>query len=387
MNNNVLYIAFSAFFADLGYQTAIAIFPIFLVMILGASASTYGIASAIAFGIGSFFGYIGGIMSDRYDSRYVAILGNALIPLISLMALTQGVWIAVFLFSGGWWARNFRSPARRSLLVEHASKDRRGQVFGFLHALDIGGGMLSVVMLLFLLYVGLSLNSILLITAIPLVISTLLLLFTKHSRAGVGVKAPAATNSTYMSSSAVSRNTYVGIIIATALYGFSTYSLGFPILTIAQQTKSDFIGIASYAVYLGVSALVGYWIGSSRYNRIKSLAYLGYMLSGAGSLLLGISYLYNYGYALSYMAVALMGFAFGVIETVEPTMVSSIKRLKDMGRGMGTLSGSRSFGIFLANLIMGILYVLSPFYSYLYATIMAVAAGVIVLAAGRGFKE
>ncbi len=87
MTKNVLLVSFSAFFADMGYQSAIALFPIFLVTVLGASASTFGLATAAAFGIGSFFGYLGGLMSSRFNDKHIAILGNALIPLISLMGL------------------------------------------------------------------------------------------------------------------------------------------------------------------------------------------------------------------------------------------------------------------------------------------------------------
>lgn len=386
INKDVLLISFSAFFADLGYQTAVAIFPIFLVITLGSSASEYGIASAIAFGVGSFFGYIGGLLSDKYSGKRIAIFGNALIPLISLMALTQSVTIAVILFSAGWWARNFRSPARRLMLIAGSPKKHRSKIFGFLHALDIGGGMISILMLLLLLYLGLSYNKILLLTIIPLIISTLLLLPTKDIKRQSGESKPKSQIKITKPSTA-SRNAYYGIIAATALYGFSTYSLGFPILTIAQQTGNSILGIGSYALYLGVSSIIGYWIGSKNYNKIKALSYLGYILSGLGSLMLGLSYLYGLGYFASYFAVAILGFAFGVIETLEPTLISFIKDVKELGKGMGALSGSRSLGIFLANLIMGILYMVNPFYSYLYASIISVVAGMVVLFMGKNFRS
>ncbi len=381
MNREILLISLSAFFADLGYQAAIAIFPIFIVVALSASASEYGIASAVAFGIGSFFGYLGGLLSDRYENRYIAIFGNALIPLISLMALTNSILIAVMLFSGGWWARNFRSPARRSMVAVNSTKKNRSSVFGFLHVLDIGGGMLSVVGLLALLYLGLSIKSILLLTAIPLIISTLLLIFAKNT---MHKKQQLLLSSSKPLESRASIGAYRGIIIATALYGFSTYSFGFPILTIAKQTSS-FIGIGSYAVYLGISAFAGYWIGSKRYNKIKSLSYMGYALSGFGSLLLGLSYAYGLGAVWSYIAVGILGFAFGIIETLEPTLISFIKNVKELGKGMGSLSGSRSLGIFTANLVMGVLYVVNPFYSYIYATTVSIIAGIIVLMMSREF--
>ncbi len=383
MNRDVLLISFSAFFADLGYQAALAIFPIFLVIGLGAPASTYGIANAIAFGVGAAFGYLGGVLGDRYNYKYVAILGNALIPLISLVGLTYSVVAAVALFSGGWWARNFRSPARRSMLVESTSKTDRSKVFGFLHALDIGGGMLSIALVLVMIYFGISYNSIFLLTIFPIVISTLLLAPTTNIRKKAA-RIVGQSAGRLGEKARVAGRTYRGIVAATALYGFSSYSLGFPILTIAKGSN-PIIGIGSYGVYLGVSAVAGYAVGSIKWlDKIKVLSIIGYALSGGGTMLLGIGYLYG-SIPVEYLAVAILGFSLGVIETLEPTIVSFIKNMRSIGRGMGALTGSRSFGIFFANLIMGILYVFSPIYSYTYAAIVSVVAGAMVLVYGRGF--
>ncbi len=384
MSDNVLYVSFSAFFADLGYQTAIAVFPLFLVGILGASPSQFGIASAVAFGIGSFFGYIGGLMSDRLNDKYVAIIGNALIPLISLMGLAESPTVAVMLFAGGWWARNFRSPARRAMLVDSSTPSNRSTVFGFLHMLDIGGGVLSIAVLLVLITLGISYSKILLLTAIPLVISTLLLFparKTKRSEEKVTVKKAVSDTKKSRSSS----STYKGIMIATAMYGFSSYSFGFPILTI-DKASTPFLAILAYGLYLAVSAGTGYYIGSRKWNRIRTLGILGYMLSGLGTLVLALGYFFNEGIFSLYIGVALLGFGLGVIETMEPTLISFIKSIKDVGRGLGALAGYRSLGIFAANLIMGLLYVLSPAASYLYSAVVAVIAGFVVLFAGQDFE-
>ena len=383
LNRNVLLISFSAFFADLGYQTAIAIFPIFLVTVLKAPTYEFGIANAVAFGIGSLFGYMGGLMSDRFGDKRISILGNAFIPLLSLMGLAVSPAVAILLFSGGWWARNFRSPARRAMLVRSSSRADRSRSFGFLHMLDIGGGLLSIVILLALVSAMLSFKYILLLTIIPLAVSTSLLAFTKRS---AKAKAAVQKGSGTPGARAAGASTYKGIIIATALYGFSYYSLGFPILTIAQRSGS-LLGIGSYGVYLGVSAVVGYYIGSrKRINRIRALALVGYALSGLGTLLLGVGYLFGSGDIVLYAAVAVLGFALGVIETLEPTIISFIKGAGELGRGMGSLTASRSIGIFSANLIMGLLYVVSPFYSYSYAGVVSLAAGLIVFAYGRKFS-
>ncbi|MDE1768030.1 MAG: MFS transporter [Candidatus Micrarchaeota archaeon] len=384
MNREVLLISFSAFFADLGYQTVIALFPILLVLVLGASPSTYGIATALAFGVGSVFGYIGGILGDRFSYKKIAILGNLFVPLLSLVGLAVSPTVAIVLFASGWWARNFRSPPRRSMLVLASTQKDRGKAFGFLHALDIGGGMLSILILAVVLLSGISYRTAILITALPILFSTVLLLFARDPSHEHIVRR--STSGSGIVNGNAARSAYLGILVATLLYGFSYYSLGFPILTIAEKSSS-IAGIGSYAVYLGVSAVAGYYIGSRKLNKIKVLGTMGYILSGIGTLGLGFAYILGQGTAVFYLMVAVIGLSLGVIETLEPTIVSLIKVRGKVGSGMGALTASRSFGVFAANLIMGFLYMVNPFYSYTYAGLVSVAAGCIIMYYGKGFSK
>ena len=377
LNRNILFISLSAMFADLGYQTIIAGFPILLVLYFGASPTLFGLASALAFGIGSFLGYLGGKIGDIYGNKKIAIIGNLLIPLLSLIGLAVSPIVAISLFCGGWWARNFRTPSRRKLLSDSARKSAKTKAFGFLHMLDIGGGMLSIIILLILLNKGLSLRIIFLITAVPILLSTMFLLFVKSPKANQRKR-----NSNINVSSKGNINAYKGVIIATALYGFSSYSLGFPILTIAKSSTS-ILGIVSYLIYMGISAFTGYLIGLNVKSIIKVLSFYGYIISAVGSLLLGISYTFNLGLFPMYIGVAILGFGFGVIETLEPTVVSIASNTSN---SMGFLTASRSLGLFFGNLVMGILYVINAFDSYTYAAAVSIIAGIIIYAAGRNFK-
>ncbi len=381
LNRNVWLISLSATFADLGYQTIIAGFPIFLVMSLGASYEVFGVASALAYGIGSFLGYLGGKLSDVYGSKRIAVIGNSLIILLSLIGFTNSVFIAIGLFSFGWWARNFRSPARRVMLLDAAGSEHRQNAFGFLHALDVGGGLLSILVMIFLIYNKQSLNQIFLLTSIPILISTILLAISSS-----GERPMRQAASQKPKSLQISKSTFYGVIMSTALYGFSSFSLGFPILTVAQSNSSVVLGVASYALFLGVSAFVGYWIGGKRYNLVKSLSFMGYVVSAAGSFALGWAYYLHANVVLMLASVAVLGFGLGVIETIEPTIISIVSGATGEGEGMGALSGSRSFGLFLGNVIMGILYALSPLYSYSYAAAVSLVAALIMLHFGRRFN-
>ena len=143
LNANVLFISLSALFADLGYQVVLVIFPIFLVIDLHSSVIYFGIASAISYGIGAFSGYLGGKAGDKFGHKKIAIAGNILIPLLSFTGFSIYPAEAVAFFSTGWWARNFRSPSRRVLLMRSVIKKFYGKAFGFLHALDQTGGFLA----------------------------------------------------------------------------------------------------------------------------------------------------------------------------------------------------------------------------------------------------
>ncbi len=383
LGREVLLISFSAFFADLGYQTVQALFPIYLVITLSSSAFYFGIANAIAFGGGALLAYAGGLLGSRYSRKWLAVIGSAFILLMPLTGATFNPFLAIALFATGWWARNFRVPPRRAMLTDVSRKSDYGRTFGFLHALDIGGGMLSVILLLLLLGYGINQNDILLLTALPLLVSVFLLVVTpdirkKQRLVRIGAKASSVVRA--------KKGAFNGVILATALYGFSYYSLGFPILTIAKSSNV-LLGIGSYGVYLGVSAVTGYYIGSrKRLNKVKALGYLGYMLSGVGTGILALGYAFGANFGVFYTGVALMGFGLGVIETMEPTIISLVKSVVRLDAGMGALQGARGLGLFSANLVMGLLYLVSPTYSYLYAAIVSIAAGALMIYFGRDFS-
>lgn len=69
---DVWWLAFSAFFADLGYQIVIA--------------------------------YVGGRIGDHVGRKRTTILGNILIPILSLTGLATAPVTALVLFATGWWA-------------------------------------------------------------------------------------------------------------------------------------------------------------------------------------------------------------------------------------------------------------------------------------------
>ncbi len=377
LTKDVLLISLSAFFADAGYQALIAGFPIFLVLYLKAPVYYLGIAMAMAYGIGSIFAYYGGRLADRHGKKKIAILGNILIPVLSFTGFASAAAEATVIFSGGWWARNFRTPARRAMMGDISSRLDKPRVYGFLNALDVSGGVVAVAYLSIGIYLGIALKFIFLATAIPILISSICLFLVSYKglpRSSNGVRAAAKTTR-------AKAGAYRGVILATGIYGLSFYSLSFPVLTIAQQS-TDLYGVLSYAVFLLVSAVFGYVAGVLAKRMVRNLAVFGYFLAGIGSLIIGLSYHFGLGTLVSYAGIFVIGIAVGTIETLEPTIVSLAKSRVNSGSGMGTLTSSRSIGLFVANLALGFFYVLGPLYAYGFAASMAILAGITLLGFG-----
>ncbi len=376
---DVLAISFSAFFADLGYQAVLAGFPLFLVLELRAPVWLYGLATALSYGGGAVVAYLGGRLGDRTGHRRLAIWGNAFIPLLSLSALIPAAAPAVVLLTLGWWARNLRTPSRRAMLAGIVSEPDQGAAFGFLHALDIGGAMLAAAYVLLAVLGHLPWSFVFLATALPLAASTIAL-----TRTSPQPKAPPPEHLR----GAAAQTPAVGLrtlLAAAALYGFSSYSVGFPILTVAQGLHAPAAGVAAFLVLQGVSAATGYLLGGrmgrTLHARYRNLSLLGYLVAGLGSALIALAYALRLGPSPLFLGIVLLGFALAVVETLEPSLISMLGPRGAAGRGFGALSAARAGGLFVANLALGLLYTLGAAYAYGYAALVAVLAAVLMLVA------
>lgn len=386
LTRDAYLLCFSAFFADLGYQGVAALFPLYVVFRLHAPVYAYGIITAVAFGGGSLVSYVGGLAGDRLDRKSIAIAGNALIPLMALAGLVHGLWACAAFFILGWWARYFRTPARRALLVNVTRPEERSFAFGFLHALDIGGGMLSALLALLFLGLRVPVGTIILFAILPLAVSTALLFFVQRSELYPAQTPRPVTGA----SDPGGRTLLIALLVSATLYGFSFYNLGFPVLTATggHSTQGAYeSGVLAYLVYLGISAVSGYILGAGRSSAVRSVWLFGYLPSALGSALIGVTELLHWQAAAFYLSVAILGIGMGGVETFEPTLVSSLVGQSRLARGMGFLTVSRGVGLFVSNLVMGLLFSVSHSAPYFYAAGSALLATLVFggVASGRPF--
>lgn len=381
LSRDALLLSLSAFFADLGYQGVTALYPLFIVIDLHQSPLVYGLITGLGFGVGSLFALIGGKLGDKLPKKPIIIIGNLGIMLLAFSGVSHQVWISGLLFMGGWWFRYLRTPPRRALLVSSTKPEYRSKVFGFLHALDIGGGLLSIVGAISFLLLHVSLGHIIVFSAVPLIMSSLVLLFVgKSQQYAIEVKSKETTINAEEASRSVRhhRQMFMAIIIAAGLYGFSYYNLGFPVLSAAKVSRLAVVGLAVFGVYLGISAVSGWLLGRRNMKGLRPLWGYGFLPSVLASLLIALNAALRGGVWIIFPAVAILGFGMGAIETYEPAMAASLRTSGNVSSGMGWLSVARSLGQFGANFIMGALFVVGEAYAYVFAAAAALLAAVIL---------
>jgi MFS family permease len=367
----VYKISFSAFFADLGYQAAVALFPLILVVIFGVPVSFYGVIEGINYGGGTFMGFLGGLAADKYGAKRVAVIGNAFVTLFALIGLAANYLEAAIFFMIGWFARNFRSPPRRVMILLVTEPSERRMAFSVLHALDIAGASLALVYVTLGLYARVDVALLTIPALLTLLISTALLASVR-----VGWKESVADRGERREGEG---RVLWGVVVSTMLFAFSQYSFGFPIITSYEVSHELYLATLTYLVFLSSSSLFGYLLGKTRFSDLKGLAFLGYALGGAASL--GYALTSHLGLAYIWGFSVILGLSVAATEVFEPTIVARVARRE--GAGMGLLSLGRSLGIFLTNAVMGLLYQISYAYSYAFAASASFVAALIVYLLSR----
>ena len=149
--------------------------------------------------------------------------------------------------------------------------------------------------------------------------------------------------------------------------------------------------VLSFLIFQAVSAATGYLLarkfGESLARKFISLGLFGYLVSALGAVFLILDIQLKLGLPAYLFGLATLGFALGVIETLEPSLISVISKESGPGRGFGALSSSRSLGLFVGNIVMGLLYQIGASWSYGYAAIVATIAAAIVVFTAKRLKS
>jgi MFS family permease len=153
---------------------------LFLTQILHAPVEIIGLIEGIAEGISSLMKYIFGYWSDRVGKRKIFVSGGYGLAAISkLLIWLASSWLLV-LFARiiDRLGKGMRTSARDSLLLQNATAENKGFIFGFHRAMDSAGAVVGpLIALLFLQVFNDSIRQIFLIAFVPALIGFLLVVW------------------------------------------------------------------------------------------------------------------------------------------------------------------------------------------------------------------
>lgn len=183
---NVFFLGLISFFNDLASEMIYPIVPLFLTTVLKTSVPVVGFIEGLVEAVASITKYFFGAFSDYLKKRKVFVAWGYSFAAVSklLIGLAFGWPMVLFARLVDRFGKGLRTAARDSLLLESATPENKGYVFGFHRAFDSLGAVFGPLVALLVLYLLKdNIRQTFFIAFIPAVIAILLLIiFVKEGK-------------------------------------------------------------------------------------------------------------------------------------------------------------------------------------------------------------
>ncbi len=150
----VFFLGLVSFFNDLASEMIYPIVPIFLTTVLHTSIPVIGFIEGLAEALASITKYVFGTYSDYVKKRKIfVVLGYSFGALSKLLIGLAYVWpFVLFARVIDRLGKGLRTAPRDSLLLENATEENKGFIFGFHRAFDSLGAVFGPLLALGALY-------------------------------------------------------------------------------------------------------------------------------------------------------------------------------------------------------------------------------------------
>jgi len=376
---NVVILGVVSLFTDISSEMILPILPFFLIQVLGANALIVGLEEGFSDSVVSFMKIVSGRFSDAAGKRKRFVgAGYALSTLMKVLfpfaqSWPQFIGLRVIERTG----KGVRDAPRDALLTESTPAETRGKAFGFHRSMDTTGAILGPIVTLVLLgTVAASLSIaeqyrlVLLLAAIPAVVSVLIVLLVREPQ-----RTPAPKRPLRVTFRGIPRPLRTFIVIAS-LFSFADFSYAFLLLR-AGQTNATTVVILLYVLYNIVYAAHAFPAGilSDRVGR-KPVVLIGYVAFIAMATLLVFSD------ALFVLVIAffLYGLEYGMAEGTQRALVADFAPSEIKATVLGAYHTSVGVVKLASGLVAGFLWVaFAPTATFAFGAITATFAAVALL--------
>ncbi|MBI3733283.1 MAG: MFS transporter [Chloroflexi bacterium] len=196
LTRNVFVLGAVSLFTDISSEMIVPVRILFLVGVLNTPLALAGLIEGLAESASSLLKIVSGTVSDRVRSRKPLILfgygvSNVAKPLLALATTWPPALGFILVDRIG---KGVRTSPRDALLADSSPPEYRGKAFGFHRAMDtLGAAIGPLLTVVILLFTHNDLRQVFIWTAVPGLLSVLVLIVFLHERRIERAVAPAAT--------------------------------------------------------------------------------------------------------------------------------------------------------------------------------------------------
>ena len=375
--NNVFFVGLLSFFGGISQDIFVPIFPLYLANIIGLDKSFIGLTEGLVTASASIFKIVSGYLSDKFQRNKPIVFVGYFLSFISrplLAFFTSGAAILSLRGLDG-IGKGIKDSPKDALIAGSTETHNRGRGFGIARMLDTLGSVVGPLFLFAILYLlqdnVLKYHYILLISALPLGVTLLILIFKVREVTIPTREKKALSHTTSLP------NTFWWFLGIMVFFTLGNSSDAFLILR-AQNVGLTLLAIPLvYALFnfFYASAAVPLGSLSDRIGRTKvillgflayALAYLGFGLATAAWQIWALFAFYGIYYATT--------------EGVAKAFIADIIRPEYRGRAYGLYNALIGVVALPASLIAGILWdKVSPGMPFLFGAGMAAIASIFLL--------
>ncbi|MBI3385144.1 MFS transporter [Candidatus Gottesmanbacteria bacterium] len=377
---NVFLLGLVSFFNDVAAEMIYPIVPIFLTTVLHVTIPIVGIIEGVAEATASLSKYLFGALSDYFQKRKIFVVlgysfGSISKILIGLAFSWPLVLFARFIDRLG---KGLRTAPRDSMLLENATAQNKGFIFGFHRTMDSMGAVIGPLLGLFLLSVlKENMRLVFFIAFIPSLVAVAILIFYVKEKARSSLVKPEFVKINW----SILNSRLKLFLMVSFLFALGNSSDAFLILQAKNLGFTTTLAVLTYVIY-NISQTVFATPAGSLADKIgaKKVFAMGLFVFSVVYFFFGMIK----NPAWLWLLFPIYGIYIAFTDGVSKAYISEFITKEESGSYFGIHQTLTAIGGFFASFIGGLLwYKFNPSATFLYGSAMAMLAFLIFLLAKK----